>query len=943
MMGFLPIGFAAPALLGALVLLAAIWWLFRLTPPRPREQAFPATRLLARLVRQEEQAARTPWWLTLLRLIIAAAIILALAGMIWRPAAERDTATGPLWLILDNGWAAAPDWDARKAVADRLLADAETRSRPAALILTAEGAGQPLQPTAATDARRRLAGAVPRPWATDRAGLIAGLRTNAAEAAPGSIAFVHDGLAGTEGAAAFATDLRRLAGDAPVTLYADPSKPLYAVVGAANTAETMEVKVLRLAAAPTDAPTPRVRALDGKGRELGGAPVTFRDGANAATVRLDLPADLRNEIARVDLAGIDSAGAVQLVDERWRRRLVGLVAGTNAGAEQPLLAPLHYLRRAMAPFADLRDADSDDTAGAVNQFIKSRVSVIVLADVGTLAPEAARALETFVSEGGVLIRFAGPRLALGQERDRLVPVELRQGGRSLGGALSWGEPQKLAPFPATGPFAGMPTPNDVTVSRQVLAEPRPDLAARTWASLTDGTPLVTANRIGRGFVVLFHVTADASWSTLPLSGSFLEMLRRTIGFAVAGGPRASGDGDAATVLPPYRLIDGFGHAATGFGEARPLPTVGLDKVPVDRQHPPGLYGSADGVVALNLLTPETTLTPLDAKPLAAVATADLGPAEETDLRPWLVLGAVLLFLADAAIVVALAGGFALRRAGTAALVLIALTVGGLMAPTSARAADAAKDAFDLQAALATRLAYVLTGNSDIDDTSRAGLDGLSRVLADRTALEPAAPQGIDLERDELAFFPLIYWPVDAGATPPTARAIAKIDAYMKNGGTILFDTRDTLYDLNLRGSTNGSRANAALRAILADLDIPALEPVPEDHVLTKAFYILNEFPGRYSGGPLWVEAAPPADPALAASRPVRPGDGVSPILITGNDLAGAWAVGRGGEFLYPTVPPEPRQREMAYRVGVNIVMYTLTGNYKADQVHVPALLERLGQ
>ncbi len=80
-----------------------------------------------------------------------------------------------------------------------------------------------------------------------------------------------------------------------------------------------------------------------------------------------------------------------------------------------------------------------------------------------------------------------------------------------------------------------------------------------------------------------------------------------------------------------------------------------------------------------------------------------------------------------------------------------------------------------------------------------------------------------------------------------------------------------------------------------------------------------------------------------ADRPARVGDGVSPILITENDFAGAWAIDENGALLYPTVPDDPLQREMAFRAGINIVMYTLTGNYKADQVHVPALLERLGQ
>jgi hypothetical protein len=117
--------------------------------------------------------------------------------------------------------------------------------------------------------------------------------------------------------------------------------------------------------------------------------------------------------------------------------------------------------------------------------------------------------------------------------------------------------------------------------------------------------------------------------------------------------------------------------------------------------------------------------------------------------------------------------------------------------------------------------------------------------------------------------------------------------------------------------------------------------VPADHVLTKAFYLLNDFPGRYAGGPLWVQTSETED--ARADRPAQAGDGVSTILITENDFAGAWAINDDGSFLYPTVPPDPLVRELAFRTGINIVMYTLTGNYKADQVHVPALLERLGQ
>ncbi len=182
----------------------------------------------------------------------------------------------------------------------------------------------------------------------------------------------------------------------------------------------------------------------------------------------------------------------------------------------------------------------------------------------------------------------------------------------------------------------------------------------------------------------------------------------------------------------------------------------------------------------------------------------------------------------------------------------------------------------------------------------------------------------------------LYWPVVAGAEEPSPQALLKLDAYMKQGGMVIFDTRDAL----TARPGQASPAQVTLRRILAGLDIPELEAVPRDHVLAPRLLHPAEFPGRYTDGVTWVEAIPPATDEESA-RPARASDSVSPIIITANDLASAWAVDRQGNPLLP-VQGEARQRELAFRFGVNIVMYALTGNYKTDQVHVPALLERLG-
>src|SRR5437763_7200802 len=133
---------------------------------------------------------------------------------------------------------------------------------------------------------------------------------------------------------------------------------------------------------------------------------------------------------------------------------------------------------------------------------------------------------------------------------------------------------------------------------------------------------------------------------------------------------------------------------------------------------------------------------------------------------------------------------------------------------------------------------------------------------------------------------------------------------MKEGGTILVDTRDAVEAVPGLGGEGRGPGMLALRAILSSLDIPELEPVPRDHVLTKTFYLLKDFPGRVNNGQLWVEALPASNDDDPPSRPARAGDGVSSIIITSNDLAGAWALHQDGQPMLPLVSAEPRQREL---------------------------------
>ncbi len=955
MIGGLPIGFAQPLVLLGLLSLPVLWWLLRLIPPRPRQLSFPPARLLFDVVPKEETPARTPWWLTLLRLALTALVIFAAAGPQWNPSVATAGSNAPLALLIDDGWAAAATWDARIRTGEDALARAEADNRGVAIIPVSEAhRGISLQNPAA--ARVQLRQLQPKPHNVERSDALQALTRFLSATPDAELIWLSDGVdAGRS--SEFVAALSGLLGNRAISVVDGGIAPAQALTAANNAAGSLTVKVLRSAAAGSDQGL--VRALDLKGLPLGEARYQYKSGEREADAEFTLPVEIRNDIARLEIVGERSAGAVQLLDKRWRRRSVGVITGATADTAQPLLASTYYLSRALGPFADVRMGERVSPSDAVLRFLDQNVPMLILADVGNVVGAARGRLASWIEDGGVLVRFAGPRLAASD--DDLVPVRLRRGGRTLGGSLSWEKPQALAAFSREGPFAGMGVPGDVSVIRQVLAEPEAGLSERTWATLADGTPLVTGARRGKGMVVLFHVTADTRWSDLPLSGAFVDMLKRIValsGTTVATDQTADAARERET-LPASRVLDGFGAFTAPSAGVKPVPANFSARANTD--YPPGFYGPPEGLLAVNTLTPADRLEPMDYAGLNARREA-YRLTEPLDLRGPILLAALGMLLIDALIVFWLSGGIrrlVRRRRAAAVASMIAILALAVAAPPSAFAqtnapastavpqqSQAQADEFAMKAALETRLAYVITGDAETDAVSKAGLSGLTLFMAQRTALEAGDPMGLDISRDELSFFPLIYWPIVPGAPKPSPAALARIDAYMKQGGTVLFDTRDAIMAPPGPGGDTRSPGMAALREIVGSLDIPELETVSKDHVLTKTFFLLRDFPGRFSSGQLWVEALPAndaIDDESESGRPARAGDGVSSIMITSNDLAGAWAMRPDGQAMLPMVASEPRQREMAFRAGVNIVMYTLTGNYKADQVHIPALLERLGQ
>src|SRR5918993_1158390 len=295
----LPLTFTVPLVLTALAALPAIWLLLKITPPQPARVDFPPLRILADLLPERETPARTPWWLLLIRLALAAFLILAAAGPIWNPGAT-ESRDGPVLLLVDNGFPAAHDWRERLAIAVE------------------------------RDAIGRFLNAAP----------------------DAEILWISDGVGGVD-AQSFVDGLTRMAAERPVTVLKSERAPALALAGAENAAGQFTVRVLR--AEPNGRDTGIVRALDLKNLPLADARFAFEAGATETAARFELPMEVRNSIARIEILGEGSAGALTPLHERGQRRRGGLVFGGTADQAQPLLAPTYYISRALSPFAEIRE------------------------------------------------------------------------------------------------------------------------------------------------------------------------------------------------------------------------------------------------------------------------------------------------------------------------------------------------------------------------------------------------------------------------------------------------------------------------------------------------------------------------------------------------------------------------------------------------------------
>ena len=224
------------------------------------------------------------------------------------------------------------------------------------------------------------------------------------------------------------------------------------------------------------------------------------------------------------------------------------------------------------------------------------------------------------------------------------------------------------------------------------------------------------------------------------------------------------------------------------------------------------------------------------------------------------------------------------------------------------------------------LAYIKTKDDNLNKLAFKGLTDLSYYLIERTSINPKGVKEIDLKKDNIFFYPIIYWQITKEFIKLDNKSLKKLKSYFDSGGIILFD----LVEFSKSYSSLSNNSLYEIKNLFANIGIVNLDLVPKDHTLTKSFYLLSNFPGRWDNRFVLVDL-----------NNLKTKDGVSSVIIGLNDWAGAWAKDENSFPIYQAIPGGERQRELAYRFGINVIMYALTGNYKSDQVHSRSILDRL--
>ncbi len=883
--------FANPWLLSLILSLPLLWWILKILPPKPKELDFGGCYFLNDLKTTEKAAQKTPWWVLLIRICIIAFIITAFSAP-----HEKITHYQPndntTIIIIDNDWASAQNWEDLKNQA-KLILEENLNYKKEVKIIATTAPSDSFHFTKRAEAIDVINTLKPHPLEADYSRLSKYIETLKTD--NGLDIFYLNNAITTQKEYNLLSHLNTVSS---LTIFGS-KQPIFWF--------KQHDDRLMVKRSSTNLDTVNIQIKDTHKNLITTVNKTFKSNSYSLELSLkEIPREALLEMEHLTIQDQKHAGAHYWKKTNLKTKNIGVILNTleNTHLTENYLSPYFYLNKALSPYHTL-------TFSPLSKDLIKESHVLILADSSQLPKEDTRKITSFIENGGIFIRFADSYLAKG-DLSEITPVPLRKSDRNLNTALSWQTPQKLANFPLNSPFSHLNIPDEIEVNKQIVAEPSLDLLEHAIAILNDGTPLITARKQKAGWNILFHISATPEWSNLPLSGLFLEQLNILTNMSSSNNSStAKKETDSLFFLT--EKIDPYGALTAATRQEKPLKTPLNHNFILSKDTPAGIYKNDQTILNINV----GDFIKLHTSQIIDSIGSDFSIIEyqkksNIHYKPLLLMIACALFIIDLIYISAVNKGFLI-------LAFIIMTT----APAHAQQ-NISKETSQ------TYLAYIKTGDPHLDKISQYGLTTLAQEATRRTSADLGGITGLNLLTDSLQPYPLIYWPISsqASAYPPqlSTETILKIQNYFNSGGIILIDTKDQYNTNNTNVMTYGSKTRV-LQNLFYHMQTPPMLKLPDDHVLTRSFYLLKSAPGLYQNNGLWI-----------ATTDNSKNDGVTPLIIGGNDWATAWAKNEHGVPL-TTLPQE--QREHSYRFGINLILYALTGNYKDDQMHIPLILERL--
>ena len=583
-----------------------------------------------------------------------------------------------------------------------------------------------------------------------------------------------------------------------------------------------------------------------------------------------------------------------------KKKNIAILSDNEFYKENPLLSPIYYLKKSLNSKHLL-------TISKIDKVINQNYSTILVPETMKIPNEFESQLKSWLLNGGTLIRFSGEGL-VGKKSDFLPAKDSFGTIRSIDGQLTINKNLYISKFKKNSVFSGLEIPSDITITKQLVFNDISD-EVMIQAKLNDGTPLVSMRNIGKGKIILFHIGASNIWSDLPISSLFPDMLNRVLLFSKhKGSSNLEG-------LSLKKEIDGFGNLI----DTKKIVDINtFNEIKSSKPSliiPPGKYENDQISVLLNLSTNINNLYVKKSSEYTSIS--DYSFTNEINLSPMILKILLTMFILDILITIMIKNNINIYKYLSRGNNIIFLLLFPLVFLY-----------FQSSTANDTYLAYIKIKSKEINDISENGLNNLKNLLSTRTAISPKGVIGLDLKYDDIFSYPFIYWPLTKNLIQIEKKEVVKINNYMNNGGIIFFDIIGfSRNNLNLK-----DKKFKAIRDFLSSIEVKNLSILPKDHTLTKSFYLLKKFPGKWDNRILLIE-----------NSNLDYKDGVSSIILGFNDWAKAWSLDKNNVPLFPVVPGGERQRELSYRFGINIAMYSLTGNYKSDQIHSKSILDRLSK